>query len=245
MRNREKRKYTVQDINELAEAKRVELIDGEMFMMETPNRDHQRISGKLFRIISDYIDREGGNAEVYFAPFSVYPFDDEYNCVEPDLTVVCDPEKLDERGCHGAPDWVIEVVSSGSQRLDYVRKCFEYEQAGVREYWIVDIDKQTVRCYDFEEFYTREYTFNDTIRVHITDDFRIDFTQVAGSVPLSSVQTYAPRQTAAADYQAVEHEDHTQEDSDPYETVSEPAGEEINDSENKETEVNEDNRFRY
>lgn len=84
------------------------------------------------------------------APFAVYVKDDIRNYVEPDISVICDRDKLDETGCHGAPDWVIEIVSPSSKHMDHVRKLELYREAGVREYWIVDSLKGSVSVYDLE-----------------------------------------------------------------------------------------------
>ena len=75
------------------------------------------------------------------APFAVFLNADDKNYVEPDISVICDKSKLTDKGCNGAPDWIIEIVSSGSRRMDYYTKLFKYRTAGVREYWIVDPDK--------------------------------------------------------------------------------------------------------
>lgn len=165
--------YTVQDIEALPEGKRAELIDGQIYDMSSPSRTHQRILGSLFRKIANYIDSRKGPCEVDIAPFAVYLDNDEFNYVEPDISVICDPDKLDDKGCHGAPDWVIEIVSPGSRQMDYFKKLFKYRTAGVREYWIVDPDKKRVSVYSFEQNHTEEYTFEDEIPVGIYEDFSV------------------------------------------------------------------------
>lgn len=134
----QEKKYTVEDIYALPEGTRAELIDGDMYMLAAPGRTHQRILGSMYRKISDYIDVNNGSCEVDIAPFAVFLNEDDRTYVEPDISVVCDPSKLDERGCNGAPDWIVEIVSPGSKRMDYFTKLFKYRTAGVREYWIVD-----------------------------------------------------------------------------------------------------------
>ncbi len=79
--------------------------------------------------------------------------------MEPDVLLICDPDKLDDRGYEGAPDWIIEIVSPASRRMDYYTKLFKYRTAGVREYWIVDPVKKLVMVYDFENEDTEQYTF--------------------------------------------------------------------------------------
>lgn len=100
---------------------------------------------------------------------------DDRNYMEPDISVICDKDKLSEKGCHGAPDWIIEVVSPGSKRMDYLVKTVKYESAGVREYWIVDSKSNTVHCHNFENKTMETYSLADKIAVGIYEDFAIDF----------------------------------------------------------------------
>ena len=93
--------------------------------------------------------------------------------LEPDISVICDPLKLDDKGCHGAPDWITEVVSESSRRMDYMIKLFKYRSAGVREYWIVDPKKQQTTVYDFDNNTMEEYSFEDEIPVGIYEGFTI------------------------------------------------------------------------
>lgn len=165
------REYTIRDIEALPPGVRAELIDGQMYMMASPERRHQQILGKLYRIIADYIDEKGGSCEVYLAPLAVYINDDEHNYVEPDVFVVCDRDKMDRKGCHGAPDWVIEIVSPGSEKMDGKIKLFKYRTAGVREYWIVDPGKEIVSVYNFESGSEKEYTFQERVPAGIYEDF--------------------------------------------------------------------------
>lgn len=95
------------------------------------------------------------------------------NYVEPDISVICDLSKLDEKGCHGAPDWVIEIVSPSSKPRDYMAKLFQYRTAGVREYWIVDPDKQMTMVYGFEKDTVEQYDFGEEVPVGIYDGFAI------------------------------------------------------------------------
>lgn len=103
---------------------------------------------------------------------------DDRNYVEPDISVICDPSKLNDRGCFGAPDWIIEVVSPGSQRIDYMIKLFEYRTAGVREYWIVDKSKNRIIVYNFEQNDMSEYTFSDIVPASIYENLKIDFSAI-------------------------------------------------------------------
>ena len=88
------------------------------------------------------------------APFAVYLDEINNTYVEPDISVICDPNKLDDKGCKGAPDWIIEIVSPASRKMDYLLKLFKYRSAGVREYWIVDIAKNRITVYNFNHDYS-------------------------------------------------------------------------------------------
>ena len=167
--------YTLEDIYNLPEGTRAELIDGHIYYMVPPSRKHQRITGALYRIIADYIDAKGGPCEVDIAPFAVFLNENDKNYVEPDISVICDTNKLNDKGCVGAPDWIIEVVSPGSRRIDYFTKLFKYRTAGVREYWLVDPDKNRILVYNFESEDTGDYSFTDSVQSGIYSDFVIDF----------------------------------------------------------------------
>ena len=170
--------YTVEDIYNLPSGTRAELIDGQIYYMAPPSRIHQRIAGKLFTAISHYIESKGGTCEPYIAPFAVFLNENSRNYVEPDISVICDPNKLNDNGCSGAPDWIIEIVSSGSRRMDYFTKLFKYRNAGVREYWIVDPDKKRIMVYNFESEDTLEYSFSDSVKAGIYNDLCIDFSEI-------------------------------------------------------------------
>ena len=134
--------YTIDDIYSLPDGQRGELIDGRLYMMSPPGRRHQRITLELATIINNYIKEKDGSCEVDIAPFAVFLEADDKNYAEPDISVICSPDKLTDKGCTGAPDWIIEIVSPGSRRMDYYTKLFKYRTAGVREYWIVDPEKK-------------------------------------------------------------------------------------------------------
>lgn len=151
-----------------------ELIDGTLFHMELPDRIHQEICFSLSRKIADYIDSHSAAGKVYPAPFAVFLNGDSTTYVEPDISVICDKEKLIAEGCNGAPDWIVEVVSSTSQRMDYFVKLFRYRIAGVREYWIVNPMKQTVQVYSFHaEGNSMQFSFDDMIKAGIYDNLFI------------------------------------------------------------------------
>lgn len=133
----------------LPNGRRAELVDGVLYDMTPPGRVHQRLVGELTVTFGSHIRAHGGSCHVYPAPFAVNLDGDGSTWVEPDLSVVCDPTKLSDRGCEGAPDLVIEVVSPSSQRMDYLVKAVRYADAGVREYWIVDPRAEATLVYRF------------------------------------------------------------------------------------------------
>lgn len=142
--------------------------------MAPPNRIHQRIVNRLSQTITNYIDANRGDCEVYPAPFAVFLNEDDKNYVEPDISVVCDQNKLDDKGCSGAPDWIIEIVSPSTERMDYGIKLFKYRSAGVREYWIVNPKTRTVNVFDFEHYQEfAQYSFDDEVPVCIYSDLTI------------------------------------------------------------------------
>ena len=165
--------YTISDIYALPDGERAELIDGQIYYMAPPGRTHQKLSMFLSNEISAYIRDHDGSCEVYAAPFAVFLSDDDLNYVEPDISVICEEKKLDEKGCHGAPDWVIEIVSPASRKMDYYKKLFQYRMAGIREYWVVDPDKHLVTTYRFEEDNMEEYSFGESVPVGIYKGFSI------------------------------------------------------------------------
>lgn len=170
----QERIYTIDDIYALPDGQRAELIDGRMYMMAPPRRIHQEIVSQLTKVIGQYIDAHDDKCKVYPAPFAVFLNQDALNYVEPDISVICDMDKLDEYGCNGAPDWIIEITSPTNPQNDYGVKLFKYRTAGVREYWIVNPQKNTVMVYDLEnEKKSNQYTFEDDVPVCIYEDLSI------------------------------------------------------------------------
>lgn len=143
--------YTSEDYWNLPDNKRAELINGQLYAMAPPSRIHQELISELHFAIKKYISDNNGNCKVYPAPFAVNLDADDKDWVEPDLSVICDTNKLTERGCSGAPDFVIEIVSPASRKMDYSTKNALYSNAGVREYWIVDPAKERTTVYRYEE----------------------------------------------------------------------------------------------
>lgn len=173
------KRYTIDDIYNLPEGQRAELIDGELYMMASPSRMHQKLVMNLSYLIEDYIRSKNGDCEVYPAPIAVYLNADDKIYLEPDIIVVCDKDKLVSDGCKGAPDWVIEIVSPSSRPMDYNKKLFKYRTAGVREYWIVDPINLRITVYNFEHDTFGEYKFEDKVKAGIYKDFEIDFSGIS------------------------------------------------------------------
>ncbi len=170
----QERIYTSEDYWNLPEGQRAELIDGKLYAMAPPNRTHQKILGALYSTIFNHIKHNKGTCEVYPAPFAVNLNTNDKIWVEPDISVICDKNKLSDRGCEGAPDWIIEIVSPSNSRMDFAVKLFKYRTAGVREYWIINPMKKVVQTYVFEdEEDANMYSFDDEIPVFIFDGLTI------------------------------------------------------------------------
>lgn len=165
--------YTIKDIYELPDGERAELIDGKIYYMAPPGTEHQRLVHHFDREIGNYIQGRSGDCEVFPAPFAVFLSDNDKNYVEPDISVICDRNKITEKGCLGAPDWIVEIVSPGSRKMDYYKKLFNYRTAGVREYWVVDPGRKVVTVYSFEQDNMEEYSFGENVPVGIYEDFWI------------------------------------------------------------------------
>lgn len=167
--------FTVDYIYSLPEGKRAELIDGQVYDMAPPFRSHQKLVSELHYLIKDYIKKNNGTCEIYPAPFAVFIANDDKNYVEPDISVICDRNKLSDRGCEGAPDLIVEVVSPGSRKMDYSTKNTLYADNGVREYWIVDPKMERVTVYYYEEDAAPAvYPFDWDIPVGIYPGFTIN-----------------------------------------------------------------------
>lgn len=173
------RAYGGEDIEKLSEGTPAELIDGKLYMLSAPNTKHQCISGRMFYMVMDYIFKRKGKCQVYAAPFDVRLFADDRTVVQPDISVICDPDKLTERGCSGAPDWVVEIVSESNSSHDYVRKLMKYQKAGVREYWIVDPYQEFISVYNFEDPQrTAQYMWEETVPSGVLEGLNINMKQL-------------------------------------------------------------------
>ena len=147
----EERKWTYADYKEweLKPGERYELIGGAAYGMAAPNTEHQRISILLSAKLFNYF--EGKPCRPFAAPFDVrlYYEEDESDdtVVQPDLVVVCDAEKLGKEGCRGAPDLVIEILSPSNTAIEMHRKLDLYQDAGVREYWVIDPEQKLIEVF--------------------------------------------------------------------------------------------------
>lgn len=180
---------TYTDYKTYPENERVELIDGQIYAMApAPSRFHQEIIMEISTFVNNYIKANNGNCKVYSAPFDVVlnendDMDNSRNVVQPDISVICDKNKLNDRGCLGAPDLIMEVVSPYNPTNDYIRKLSLYSQFKVREYWIVNPMKESILVYQLGDVnaYTAPevYTFRDKIKIGIFENLFIDFNKIS------------------------------------------------------------------
>ena len=148
------KRYTYADYLTWIDDKRRELIDGFFHLMSAPKRRHAFTLSELSYQLTAIIKKNQGKCRIYLAPFDVrlplYGSTDDdqvYDVVQPDICVICDLSKLDERGCIGAPDLIVEILSPTSFKYDWNRKFNRYEKAGVREYWIIDPKAKTTHVF--------------------------------------------------------------------------------------------------
>ena len=173
------REYDGEDIERLSEWSRAELINGKLYMLSAPNRLHQYFVKGLVFDIESHIRKKKGGCQVYTSPFDVRLFGDDSTVVQPDILVVCNRDILTEKGCSGAPDWVIEIVSKSNSSHDYVRKLMQYQKAGVREYWIVDPFEKQVSVMNFEDpEQTAQYTYQDSVPSGVLEGREIRFEEL-------------------------------------------------------------------
>ena len=174
-------RYTYADYYSWDDDKRWELIDGIAYAMAPgPSFSHQSILGNIYRQISNFLF--GKKCNVLLAPLDVRLNADakDDTVVQPDLLIVCDESKLNERGCAGAPDMVVEILSPSSAEHDMVRKYELYLKCGVREYWIVDPNAKTVVTYilDNSAYVRKDYNKTDVVPVSVVEGCFVDFGKV-------------------------------------------------------------------
>lgn len=177
--------YVYSDYLLWEDGERWELLDGIPYLQAAPSRVHQEISMDLATQFHNYLKDK--SCKVFAAPFCVRldgEKDDDHvkNVVEPDLSVICDQDKLDDRGCKGAPELIIEILSPSTGKQDKLIKFNKYENAGVQEYWIVEPEQKLVSVFILQENkrYGRPeiYAEEDLMPVHIFTDLRIDLKSV-------------------------------------------------------------------
>lgn len=186
-----KEKYTYADYLTWPEEERWELIDGYPYdMSPAPRRKHQGILGEMFRKFADYFDHKP--CKLYVAPFDVRlaeDYSDDHlieNVVQPDISVFCNKKRLDEKGAVGAPDLIVEILSPSTAGKDLKTKLLLYQKYAVKEYWIVDPEKDTVEVIVLDESgkYNpgRVYGKEETVNSILFQDLKIDlgplFTEV-------------------------------------------------------------------
>jgi Uma2 family endonuclease len=167
---------------------RVELIKGKIFKMSpAPARRHQVISGHFLLRLYNFLD--GQICQVYHAPFDVRltprrsdKTDKIHTIVQPDICVVCDPAKLDEKGCIGAPDLIIEILSPGNSQTEMKNKFDVYQENGVKEYWIADPTSEVIFVYimndDGKYIGLPPFTLEDKITSRIFPDFELNVADI-------------------------------------------------------------------
>ena len=174
------KKYTYTDYLTWDDDVRRELIDGVPYMMAGPNSQHQKISRNLFRQFDRFL--EDKPCEIYYAPFDVRLNADTLDdtVVQPDLIVVCDESKIEDAGCVGAPDLVVEILSPSTSNYDKTTKYDAYQKAGIREFWVIDPVKKTLAVHLLEDgiYITRVYTKDDTVGVHVLEGCKINLAEV-------------------------------------------------------------------
>lgn len=187
-RSKGNERFTYADYLTWPEEERWEIINGEAFAMSpAPGRRHQRLSGELFRQLANYL--KGKPCQVFAAPFDVRLSErtgltDEkiVTVVQPDIIVVCDKSKLDEQGCNGAPDFIIEISSPSTSKNDLTKKFDLYQRHGVSEYWIIHPAEQTLLVYkrEVDGMYGRpdRYAGDDKVPVPLLGDLLIDLGEV-------------------------------------------------------------------
>lgn len=178
--------YTYEEYLRWPEQERWEIIDGMAYMSAAPSRKHQEVQVELIRQFSNYlVDKV---CRVYGSPFDVRLAQkddtdkDIRNIVQPDVTIVCDPSNLDDKGCKGSPDLVIEIISPSTASIDYIEKLSLYEKYGVKEYWIIHPIDEIVMIYALEDNmkYGRPtiYSKENSVDVGIFKDLTIELKRV-------------------------------------------------------------------
>ncbi len=174
-------RYTLDDYYAIPDEQRVELIDGVFYDMASPSWMHQMILGELHLLFRKCTDEHDAPCEVWLSPCDVRLDRDNYTMVQPDLFVCCNDTDTNPMRKEGAPDLVIEILSPSTRSKDMILKLYKYQNAGVREYWIVDPLHKTVTVHYFEDenYDPVKYSFADSVPVRISDGTcSIDFSVI-------------------------------------------------------------------
>ena len=179
-RTKKQGEYTLEDYYALPDDQRAELIDGVLYDMSAPTYPHQIIQLEIGRQLADFIDASRSSCMPFIAPADVQLDCDNKTMVQPDVFVICNRNKLTKTHSMGAPDYIVEILSPSTRKKDSYLKLHKYAAAGVREYWLVDPDKQKIMVYNLEkEDMTALYTFSDQVPVSIFGgDCKIDFARI-------------------------------------------------------------------
>jgi Uma2 family endonuclease len=187
------KRYTYADYLTWLDGQARELIDGFIYIMPpAPRLGHARVNMRILRNLDDCITKNRGKCEVFTAPFDVrFPKNGEtaddkiYTVVQPDICVVCDLSKLDELGCCGAPDMIVEILSPSTSRKDFTKKFSLYEASGVKEYWIVHPNEKAINVFLLQEDGKYDegitYEWGGKIPVHIFENYPIDWDDIFGT----------------------------------------------------------------
>ena len=171
--------FTVSDRDALPDDIRTELIDGYIIYLAAPNRVHQIIAGMIYADLLTCAFGSERECLPQIAPVDVNLDDDDRTMLQPDVLVLCHEDR-DTRFVHGAPEFVVEILSKSTRKIDTTTKLNKYMHAGVKEFWIVDPQNKTITVYDFEGGrYPLHYSFDDTVPIAISDGAcSIDFRRI-------------------------------------------------------------------
>jgi Uma2 family endonuclease len=167
---------------------RIELLRGYIRQMAAPTPRHQKISFKLVKQIGYFFEKKP--CQIYYAPFDVRLYNrsksllldkDVYTVVQPDISVICDETKIDNKGCNGSPDWIIEILSPSNQQVDLKDKYELYQENGVLEYWIVFPNDNVIQQFvlkDGKYVHTGLFSPTETISPALFPDLAVDVSEV-------------------------------------------------------------------
>ena len=183
--NKSSGEYEVSDYENLPEDIRVELIDGYFYEMEAPTKKHQVILQEILIQLTSQIRKNKGDCKVYMAPSDVQLDESNKTIVQPDLFILCNKDMIkNSRRTVGAPEFIIEVLSESTRKKDMTLKLNKYEACGVKEYWIIDPNKEYIIKYFFENMsLTNIYTFNDIVPLELYEGkISVDFSEIKSEI---------------------------------------------------------------